>query len=235
MLNNIRKKISNNYLAIAGIILGISLLYLIFLAPTLREVVPFRLNSIVYYLCMLFIVLKFTDIYHFNLSYLKEKKVENKTKFLINKTIVIFIFTIIIVGKTFLMVMIRKNIDSPFPLHEIIGTAILYIFSGFAEEYLFSGLLFEGFKKKGMPYFLNVLIVCTLFAFYHRDFSFYFFIPFGIRFVILLGYRFYPSLIFFSIFHCLWNEASNLCLFWYTLRRRLKIVIIKDNKTYIWW
>ena len=122
MVKNLLKDKSNNYLAIAGVLLGISLLYLIFLAPTLREVVPFRLNSIVYYLCMLFIVLKFTDIYHFNLSCLKEEKAENKTKFLINKSIVIFIFTSIIVGKTFLMIMIRKNIDSPFPLQEIIGT-----------------------------------------------------------------------------------------------------------------
>ena len=213
MPKNLLKDKSNNYLAIAGILLGISLLYLIFLSPTLCEVVPFRLNTIVYYLCILLVILKFTDIYHFNLSYLKEKKLENKTKFLINKTIVIFIFTIIIVGKTFLMIMIRKNIDSPFPLQEIIGSAILFIFSGFAEEYLFSGLLFEGFKRKGLPFIINVLIVSLLFAFYHLDFSFSFFIPFGIRFVMLLGYRFYPSLIFFSIFHCLWNEASNLCLF----------------------
>ena len=213
MLKNLLKDKSNNYLAIAGILLGLSLLYLIFLAPSLREVVPFQLNTIFYHLCVLFVILKFTDIYHFNLSYLKEKKIENKTKFLINKSIVIFIFTIIIVGKTFLMIMARKHIDSPFPLQEIIGSAILFIFSGFAEEYLFSGLLFEGFKKKGMPFIINVLIVSLLFAFYHLDFSFYFLVRFGIRFIILLGYRFYPSLIFFSIFHCLWNEASNLCLF----------------------
>ena len=82
MLKNLLKDKSNNYLAIAGILLGISLLYLIFLAPTLREVVPFRLNSIVYYLCMLLVILKFTDIYHFNLSYLKEKKQKTKQNFL---------------------------------------------------------------------------------------------------------------------------------------------------------
>lgn len=213
MLKNLLKDKSNNYLAIAGIILGISLLYLIFLAPSLREVVPFRLNTIVYNLCILFVILKFTDIYHYNLSYLKEKKLENKTKFLINKSIIIFIFTIIIVGKTFLMIMVRKHIDSTFPLHEIIGSAIVYIFTGFAEEYLFSGLLFEGLKKKGMPFIINVLIVSLLFAFIHLDFSIYFLIRFGFRFFVLLAYRFYPSLLFFSIFHCLWNEASNLYLF----------------------
>lgn len=213
MLKNLLKDKSNNYLAIAGIILGISLLYLIFLAPSLREVVPFRLNTIVYNLCILFVILKFTDIYHYNLSYLKEKKSESKTKFLINKSIVIFIFTIIIVGKTFLMIMTRENMDSSFPLHEIIGSAIVYIFTGFAEEYLFSGLLFEGLKKKGMPFIINVLIVSLLFAFIHLDFSIYFLIRFGFRFFVLLAYRFYPSLLFFSIFHCLWNEASNLYLF----------------------
>ena len=163
--------------------------------------------------CMLFIVLKFTDIYHFNLSCLKEKKAENKTKFLINKTIVIFIFTIILVGKTFLMIMARKNIDASFTLYEIIGATIAFIFNGFAEEYLFSGLLFEGFKKKGMPFIINVLIVSLLFAFIHLDFSIYFLVRFGFRFFVLLAYRFYPSLLFFSIFHCLWNEASNLYLF----------------------
>ena len=213
MPKNLLKDKSNNYLAIAGILLGLSLLYLIFLSPTLREVVPFQLNTIFYHLCVLFVILKFTDIYHFNLSYLKEKKVENKTKFLINKSIVIFIFTIILVGKTFLMIIARKNIDLTFPLHKIIGSAILYIFIGFSEEYLFSGLLFEGFKKKGMPFIINVLIVSLLFAFIHLDFSIYFLVRFGFRFFVLLAYRFYPSLLFFSIFHCLWNEASNLYLF----------------------
>ena len=100
MPKNLLKDKSNNYLAIAGIILGISLLYLIFLAPTLREVVPFRLNTIVYNLCILFVILKFTDIYHFNLSYLKEKKAENKTKFLINKTINLSIIIFLIIDLT---------------------------------------------------------------------------------------------------------------------------------------
>lgn len=212
MLNNIRKKISNNYLAIAGIILAVSLPYLFFLLPVLYDKIPFRINSIVFYSCIIFVIFKFTDIFRFNISSLKEQKENNKKKFLISKIIVISIFSSIIVAKIFLIILARESLNVNFPLYEIIGSAIVYILSAIAEEYLFSGLLFEGFKKKGMPFFLNVLIVCTLFAFYHRDFSFYFFIPFGIRFVMLLGYRFYPSLLFFSLFHCLWNEASNLCL-----------------------
>ncbi|HBG36744.1 MAG TPA: hypothetical protein DDW88_06735 [Treponema sp.] len=99
----------------------------------------------------------------------------------------------------------RKKFDLSIPRTELIVHIISFIFGGIAEEAIFTGLLHEYLKKTKLPFLLNIFIVSFLFSLAHLDFSLAFFGIFIVRVVFLTGYYFYPSLIFFGIYHTLRN------------------------------
>ena len=196
------------YLLIGVIIYLISLLYLLFLNPMLQKQNTSNVVSIIYFLLMSFCILFFTNIFDFNIGCYRDAKNSDKN-FNKKRIAVITIFSLIVIGKILLGFWARD-----FSTTQFIISIIKQVFVVVAEEYLFTGLLYEGFREKKIPYVLNIIIVSLLFAITHYSvFANGFDIInlsaiFLIRFIILLGYKFFPFIPFYCVFHVLWNFGS---------------------------
>jgi len=200
------KKTKTNYLVVFSILYILSFVFSIFICPYSREKWPFLYNSmiLVFFIISLFAVYSFTDLFKENRAHLKKEKLVSK-KFCIKKTIVIIIFSLFAVGRIIISILLRKKFDLSIPRTELIVHIISFIFGGIAEEVIFTGLLHEYLKKIKLPFLLNIFIVSFLFSLAHLDFSLAFFGIFIVRVIFLTGYYFYPSLIFFGIYHTLRN------------------------------
>ena len=201
------------YLLIGVIIYLISLLYLLFLNPMLQKQNTSNVVSIIYFLLMSFCILFFTNIFDFNIGCYRDAKNSDKN-FNKKRIAVITIFSLIVIGKILLGFWARDFVENNLSTTQFIFSIIKQVFVVVAEEYLFTGLLYEGFREKKIPYALNIIIVSLLFAITHYSvFANGFDIInlsaiFLIRFIILLGYKLFPFIPFYCVFHFLWNFGS---------------------------
>ena len=201
------------YLLIGVIIYLISLLYLLFLNPMLQKQNTSNVVSIIYFLLMSFCILFFTNIFDFNIGCYRDAKNSDKN-FNKKRIAVITIFSLIVIGKILLGFWARDFVENKLSTTLFIFSIIKQVFVVVAEEYLFTGLLYEGFREKKIPYVLNIIIVSLLFAITHYSvFANEFDIInlsaiFLIRFIILLGYKLFPFIPFYCVFHFLWNFGS---------------------------
>ena len=201
------------YLLIGVIIYLISLLYLLFLNPMLQKQNTSNVVSIIYFLLMSFCILFFTNIFDFNIGCYRDAKNSDKN-FNKKRIAVITIFSLIVIGKILLGFWARDFVENNLSTTQFIFSIIKQVFVVVAEEYLFTGLLYEGFREKKIPYVLNIIIVSLLFAITHYSvFANGFDIInlsaiFVIRFIIILGFKLFPFIQFYCVFHVLWNFGS---------------------------
>lgn len=201
------------YLLIGVIIYLISLLYLLFLNPMLQKQNTSNVVSIIYFLLMSFCILFFTNIFDFNIGCYSDAKNSDKN-FNKKRITVITIFSLIVIGKILLCLWARNLMEGMLSTNQFIFSIVKQFFVVIAEEYLFIGLFYEGFREKKIPYALNIIIVSLLFAIAHYSvFANGFDIInlsaiFLIRFIILLGYKLFPFIPFYCVFHFLWNFGS---------------------------
>ena len=201
------------YLLIGVIIYLISLLYLLFLNPMLQKQNTSNVVSIIYFLLMSFCILFFTNIFDFNIGCYRDVK-NNDKNFNKKRIAVITIFSLIVIGKILLCFWARDFVENKLSTTLFIFSIVKQVFVVVAEEYLFTGLLYEGFREKKIPYALNIIIVSLLFAITHYSvFANGFEIInlstiFLIRFIILLGYKLFPFIPFYCVFHFLWNFGN---------------------------
>lgn len=206
------------YLLIGVIIYLISLLYLLFLNPMLQKQNTSNVVSIIYFLLMSFCILFFTNIFDFNIGCYRDAKKSDKN-FNKKRIAVITIFSLIVIGKILLCLWARNLMEGMLSTSQFIFSIVKQFFVVIAEEYLFIGLFYEGFKTKKLPFVANVIIVSILFTLLHftnfsNGFDIYSFSTiFAIRLIILFGYKVFPFIPFFCAFHFLWNFGSYLTLY----------------------
>lgn len=201
------KQSKNNYIIVFGILFVLELILLKFVAPYVQQNFPppFHKSMIVYFIIVYVLVFRFTNLWKNNHDEICRLKEEQCKIFRIGKILVVLIFSILLFFRVYIIYAARDYMDIPFILAEYIPQVLLYLLSGFGEEFLYSGLLYEGLKQKKVPFMLNILIVSLIFAFSHLQFNAIFLGTFLFRIVVMIGFRFYPSLVFFGIFHTLYN------------------------------
>lgn len=113
------------------------------------------------------------------------------------------------VGKVLLMIETRRLLSVNHEALKNVIQIIVWMVTVPSEEFLFTCFLHETLKKIQMPYFVNVLLVCMLFAFWHVDFRWQtILVCVGFRLIILISYRFYPNIFIYILYHLVHNAST---------------------------
>lgn len=206
------------YLHMGLVIYILSFIYLLFLNPILQKYDTNDIHSILFFAIISFCILFFTNIFEYNIGCYRDAKNSDKN-FNKKRIAVITIFSLIVIGKILLCFWDRDFVENNLSTTQFIFSIVKQFFVVIAEEYLFIGLFYEGFKTKKIPFIANIIIVSILFTLLHftnfsNGFDIYSFCTiFAIRLIILFGYKVFPFIPFFCVFHFLWNFGSYLTLY----------------------
>lgn len=163
---------------------------------------------ILYYGFIIVIVCLFTNLFGNTKTNLVNQRELSIKKYSLNKIMVISFFSFIIAGRIIVFYIWRQKTGPIYLKEEILYDITRYILGGIAEELLFTGLLYGYLKQKRMKDFLTIAIVTVLFILPHFNFTLGAIISFTLfRVIVLIGFKFYPSLLFFSMYHILYNAV----------------------------
>ncbi len=128
----------------------------------------------------------------------------------LKRNIVIGFMILLIISKSCYVYYVNHYIlpEGEFDDYRKIISLVMYIPAGFFEEMFFKGLLVRLFKTFKLNAVLSYIVISLLFAFSHLVFSIAFIPLFFISFFSLLLFRLFPSIMFFSIVHILWNITT---------------------------
>lgn len=206
MLSSIKKN-EKSYLIILIIVYALSIITNLLANPDLTDT-PLGGVILIYYGAALIIIALFTDLIEVTKENILNLQAESSSKFTKRKVLVIVFFSIIIAVRIGGFYFVRQKSGPLIPREGLVFDITRYILGGIAEELLFTGLLYGFLKYKKIPLVLNILIVTVLFTVFHFDFTLGAIMSLVLfRVVVLIGFNYYPSLVFFSIYHILYNSV----------------------------
>jgi len=149
----------------------------------------------------------FSDIIRSPFTYFRETDYTRKST-PVAGIIITVLFSILCVGKVFLMIQARNTIDVKLSSTELLLEALLFLLSAQTEEFLFISLLYDSLREMKIPTIFSICIVCVVFAIGHVQFGFFelsgFFL---IRLLILISYRFYRNIYLYIVYHFIHNAS----------------------------